>query len=74
MVPLKNDENRERYLKYLTMVNKEDYVPSQKVITNAMDSVGMDYRIETNGAHPVDLLRDRRRIPSQDDLLNYMMS
>jgi hypothetical protein len=74
MVPLKNVENQERYLQYQKMVNGGEYIPSQKVISNVMDANGSDYRIESNGAYPVNILRDRRRVPSRDDLIDYEMS
>jgi rubrerythrin len=74
IVPLKKAESRERYLQFQTLVNGGEMVPSQQVITNAINKTGMDYRVETLGDHPVQLLNNRKNVPSQEQLLKSMIS
>ncbi|NLL12573.1 MAG: hypothetical protein GX267_04135 [Fibrobacter sp.] len=73
IVPLKNSESKDRYFQYQNTVNAGDFIPSQKVISNAIQKTGQDYRIETNGPHPIEMLRDRKSSVSQTELIKEMM-
>lgn len=73
-VPLAMAENRGRYDMYQSMVNGGTYVPSQQVIINTIQAKGQDYRLETNGQSPIDILRDRKGIPDREKLIKYSLS
>ncbi|MHB0856782.1 MAG: SAM domain-containing protein [Anaerolineae bacterium] len=48
-----------RYFGYQQQVNGGRVVPSRDVITEQASKAGMDYRLETEGPHPVESFRDR---------------
>jgi hypothetical protein len=74
MVPLKNAESRDRFSQYRQSVNGGAYVPSQTVITDAINLNRQDYRLETEGEHPIELFRSRDRVPSREDVIDYALS
>jgi rubrerythrin len=73
-VPLSNAENRDRYDMYQSKVNGGAYVPSQQVIVNTIQTKGQDYRLETEGQNPLDILRDRKGTPDREKLIRYCLS
>jgi rubrerythrin len=73
-VPLKNAENRDRYERYLDAVNGDEFVPSQRAVEECIRRDSQDYRLETEGDHPVDLLRDRSKVPTPEKLLKGFAS
>jgi hypothetical protein len=46
----------DRYLKQMETVN-DGGVPSERVVQSNVDEHGRDYRVETEGAHPIERLR-----------------
>jgi len=46
-----------RYKRYQQIVNDDDSVPSQEVIRRHRKAKGSEYRVQTEGSHPVDVLR-----------------
>ncbi|MBD3316063.1 MAG: hypothetical protein GF344_09765 [Chitinivibrionales bacterium] len=74
MVPMKNAENPDRFAHYQEMVNGGRYVPSQSVITDAVNMNQRDYRIETEGEHPIEMFRSRDRVPSREEVTQYCLS
>ncbi|MDG5816890.1 hypothetical protein QA601_17465 [Chitinispirillales bacterium ANBcel5] len=70
MVPLNMSESQDRYQTFLTTSN-DDFAPSQKVVQDCINSQGEDYRVETEGPHPADILLSRRDIPDQKSLLEF---
>jgi hypothetical protein len=73
-VPLKNAENKDRYVGYLNIASSGDYVPSQQVIADTIINNNTDYRVETNGPHPVSLLKDRKSLPTPNELIEFSVS
>ncbi|MFW5832073.1 MAG: hypothetical protein ACOCVA_07455, partial [Prolixibacteraceae bacterium] len=57
---LKDDH---RYFEFQEKANK-DGVPSQQVIRDYIDEKGEDYRFESEGRHPVEKFRDRKKVES----------
>lgn len=53
-----------RYFEYQRMVNVDGSAPSQQVIEEHIDRHGQDYRLETEGPHPVEELRARETVPA----------
>jgi rubrerythrin len=53
-----------RYFTWQRLVNVDGSTPSQRVIEEHIDRHGTDYRLETEGPHPVEELRDRARAPA----------
>jgi rubrerythrin len=49
----------DRYRWFQEHVNSGEYVPSQKIIEEHINRFGEDYRLETNGPHPVQRLQRR---------------
>lgn len=74
MVPFNQSENKERYEQFLNMVNGGGFVPSQKAVTECISSRGQDYRVETEGPSPIELLQPRKEVPDQKSLLDYYKS
>lgn len=74
MVPMKNAENADRFGRYQESVNGGEYVPSQTVVAAAIDQEGQDYRIESEGRQPVEMLQGRNRVPSREELIQYSLS
>ncbi len=74
MVPLKNAENKDRFIGYLNTVNGGEYIPTQQIIADTILNNNSDYRIETNGPHPVPILKDRSSIPSPNEIIEYSLS
>lgn len=74
MVPLKNAENKDRFIGYLNTVNSGEYIPTQQIIADAILNNNSDYRIESNGPHPVPILKDRSSIPSPNEIIEYSLS
>lgn len=73
-VPMKESEARQRYEFVQKTVNGGEFVPSQQVIAEAVLKSGQDYRVETQGPHPIELLRDRKALPTEQELLQYALS
>lgn len=74
MIPIKNAESLSRFEEYLSMVNFGDYTPSQEVILRTIRDNGTDYRLQTNGEYPLEILKDRMLVPSREELISYSMS
>lgn len=51
-----------RYFEWQRMVNVEGSAPSQWVIEHHIDRHGQDYRLETEGPHPIEELRARETV------------
>ncbi len=66
-------KNRDRFLEYQKKLN-DGMAPSQEVIIDTIKRKGIDYRLETEGEHPIEILRDRKRVPSPEDLIGVMIS
>lgn len=49
-----------RYFGYRDAVNGNEPTPTEKIINQHRDSAGTDYRLETEGPHPVDWLRQQQ--------------
>lgn len=60
MLPLSRVPDKSRYEQYQQVVNKGG-VPSQLVIEDNIRKNGRDYRIETEGPHPVEKYRAREK-------------
>lgn len=60
-VPLDSLSSDDRYFQYQKMVHGDGYIPSQNVIEQRIKSKGKDYRLETEGPHPVEALRPREK-------------
>ncbi|NLW85449.1 MAG: hypothetical protein GXY38_01100 [Planctomycetes bacterium] len=58
-VPVSELPKDARFFRFQKMVNADGYVPSQAVIEEHIQNKGRDYRLETEGSHPVERLRDR---------------
>ncbi len=50
-----------RFRKYQHLVNEKD-VPSEKVIEDHVSEFGHEYRLNTEGEHPVERLREKQRV------------
>jgi len=61
--------NRERYTDFLEKVNNRAQVPSQETVSESIRKLGEDYRLEIEGPHPVEFLRERSEVPSAEELL-----
>ena len=60
-IPIGKLGRDDRYYAYQSIVNR-DSVPSELVIDETRSSLGEDYRLETNGPHPVPgLVREQER-------------
>ncbi len=53
-----------RYFTWQRLVNVGGSAPSRRVIEEHIDRYGTDYRLETEGPHPIEELRDRARAPA----------
>jgi hypothetical protein len=73
MVPMNRAESRQRFDEYQNKVNTGEYVPSQQVIADAILKYGKDYRIETNGKHPIKIFQDHISLPSREELINVQI-
>jgi hypothetical protein len=60
-VPLAELSNDSRYVHYQNTVHAGT-VPSQQVIQDYIERHGQDYRLETEGPHPVERFRDRKTV------------
>jgi hypothetical protein len=49
-----------RYFKYQKLVNQDGQVPSSQVIDQHVDQYGEEYRLSTEGEHPVERLREKQ--------------
>ena len=49
----------DRYAEYQASVHDDVEVPSEQVIDRNREAQGREYRIETEGEHPVERLRER---------------
>jgi rubrerythrin len=70
MVPVNRAESRQRFDEYQKQVNSGEYVPSQQVIADTIVKFGKDYRLETNGVHPIGILQGQISLPSRDEIVN----
>jgi len=73
-VPLSRAESRARYDEYENRVNGGEYVPTQQVIAEMIIQDNRDYRLETNGPHPIELFRDRQNLPSRNEIVQFQLS
>jgi len=51
-----------RFHQFQKSVNSDGYVPSQVVIEEHIQNKGRDFRMETEGTHPIERLRDRGKV------------
>lgn len=72
LVSLRGAESKDRYFQYLSMANMGDFIPSQNVISSSIQKNGQDYRIESNGPHPIEIYRDRSKVPTQTEIIKDM--
>jgi len=49
-----------RYFKYQRMVNEDGQAPSMQVIDDHVHEFGQEYRLSTEGEHPVERLREKQ--------------
>lgn len=61
-VPVRELGPDHRFFEYQTSVNGDGFVPSQEVIEENIQTQGRDYRLETEGPHPVERLRAREHV------------
>ncbi len=54
-----------RYHKYQQAVNGGSVVPSQQSIVEHIEKAGQDYRLQTEGDHPIKSLQSRTSIPNE---------
>lgn len=59
-VPLDQLPADSRYFEYQRTVNGDGFIPSEQVITDNVAKSGRQYRLETQGAHPIEFLRQQR--------------
>ncbi len=52
-VPVDSLPQDHRYYQYQRIVNSDGFVPSERVIDEHIQAKGEDYRLETEGAHPI---------------------
>lgn len=67
-IPMWESKKMDRYHSFLKSIN-QNFVPSQKIIEQVIERNGYDYRVESEGDHPVRLFRNRHIVPAQDELL-----
>ncbi|MFP4345551.1 MAG: hypothetical protein ACLFU8_12725 [Anaerolineales bacterium] len=60
-VPVEELPAENRFHKYQGLVN-EGPVPSQEVVRDHIDQKGEDYRLQTEGEHPIRALQDRKSV------------
>ncbi len=60
--PVSELPSSSRYFEYQRMVNVEGSAPSQRVIEEHIDRHGQDYRLETEGPHPLEEYRVRETV------------
>lgn len=70
MVPVSKAESRQRFDEYQNAVNTGEYVPSQQVIADGIVKYGKDYRLETNGNHPIGILQGSDSLPGREEIVN----
>lgn len=58
-----------RYFVHQRAINADTSVPSREVIEKRIEQKGKDYRLETEGAHPVEQLRPRDHVPEYGRLM-----
>jgi rubrerythrin len=73
MVPMSRSESRQRFNEYQSIVNTGEYVPSQQVIADIILKYNEDYRLETNGKHPIGILQEKATLPGREELMNVQM-
>lgn len=59
-IPMDELPSDSRYHQYQRAVHGDGPVPSEQVIREHIDQFGEDYRLETEGPHPVERFRDRK--------------
>jgi hypothetical protein len=64
-VPVDSLPKDHRFYSYQKMVNGNGFVPSRDVIKEHIEKRGQDYRVETEGPHPVEKLRARHEVPAE---------
>ncbi len=57
--PLSSLPDSHRYFQWQDLVNVDGSAPSQRVVEEHIDRHGQDYRLETEGPHPIEELRAR---------------
>ena len=60
--PAASQPDSHRYFTWQRLVNVDGSAPSQWVIESHIDHRGQDYRLETEGPHPVEGLRARETV------------
>jgi rubrerythrin len=60
--PVSELPDSSRYFEYQRMVNVDGSAPSQRVIEEHIDRHGQDYRLETDGPHPIEEYRIREAV------------
>lgn len=60
--PVSELPDSSRYFEYQQMVNIKGSAPSQRVIEEHIDRHGQDYRLETEGPHPIEEYRVRETV------------
>jgi rubrerythrin len=60
--PVSDLPSSSRYFEYQRMVNVDGVSPSQRVIEEHIDRQGQDYRLETEGPHPIEEYRVRETV------------
>ncbi|KMQ50061.1 hypothetical protein CHISP_3015 [Chitinispirillum alkaliphilum] len=73
-VPMKQAESKERFENYQDQVNMGLYIASQKVVQNAIDAHGQDYRVETEGENPVSIAQRRNKVPNRKSLTEFCLN
>jgi hypothetical protein len=60
--PVSELPSSSRFFEYQRMVNADGAAPSQRVIEEHIDCQGQDYRLETEGPHPIEEYRVRETV------------
>jgi rubrerythrin len=60
--PVASLPDSHRYFQWQSLVNEDGSAPSQRVIEEHIDRHGQDYRLETEGPHPIEELRARATV------------
>jgi hypothetical protein len=60
--PVSELPSSSRYFEYQRMVNVDGSAPSQRVIEEHIDRHAQDYRLETEGPHPIEEYRVRETV------------
>jgi rubrerythrin len=64
-VPVDGLPSDARYFRYQQLVNGDGFVPSNEVIEMHIRQKGTDYRVQSEGEHPVSELRSRKEVDKE---------